>query len=77
MEHCTCIITGQQKIAATTQNEQWLICLCQQANNLSGFFYRSILQKSAAFSIDSERIVSQKAIVTNIFHIWLNYYMSG
>ena len=74
MEHCARIITGQQEIAATTQNEQWLICLCQQANNLSGFFYRSILQKSAAFSIDSECIVSQKAIITNIFHIWLNFY---
>ena len=74
MEHCTSIITGQQEIATTAQNEQWLICLCQQAHYLSGFLYRFILQKSAAFSINPECIVSQKAIVTNILHIWLNYY---
>ena len=43
MEHCARIITGQQKIAATTQNEQWLICLCQQAHYLSGFLNRFIL----------------------------------
>ena len=74
MEHRTCIITGQQEIAATTQNEQRLICLCQQAHNLPGFLNRFILQKPAAFGINAKRIVSQKAIVTNILHIWLNYY---
>ena len=70
MEYCTCIITGQQEIATTAQNEQWLICLCQQAHYLSGFLNRFILQKSAAFGIDAKRIVSQKAVVTNILHIW-------
>ncbi len=43
MEYCTCIITGQQEIAAATQNEQWLISLCQQAHYLSGFLNRFIL----------------------------------
>ena len=64
----TSIPAGQQEIATTAQNEQWLICLCQQAHYLSGFLYRFILQKSAAFSINPECIVSQKAIVTNIIY---------